>query len=45
MGTWTFVNGNVVKGEYSQTKKVSLAHDDDNAEPDIKLSWSTISGV
>ena len=38
-GQWHFLNGNVVEGAYTQTKRV-----DDGANP-IKLSWKTTSDV
>ena len=45
VGIWTFANGNKIKGEYTQTKKVRLDNDDDNVEPEIRLNWRTIETV
>ncbi len=44
-GEWNFANGNRVKGEYKQTKKVDLEVEDEGKEPEIKLSWRTSSSV
>ena len=38
-GQWHFQNGNVVTGNYSQTKRV------DTDKDEIKLSWKTTSDI
>ena len=40
-GKWQFVNGNVVEGEYTQTRR----HEVTAANDEIKLGWRTTSDI
>lgn len=39
-GKWIFANGNVVEGDYSQTKRADVDNGDD-----IRLAWKTTSDI
>lgn len=40
-GQWQFENGNVVNGEYLQTRRADV----DDAANDVKLAWKTLSDI
>lgn len=39
-GQWRFKNGNIVVGEYTQTRRADV-----EGEDDVKLAWKTTSDV